>query len=71
MSQTTTTTTIEERVKTLEGEVAELKRRLGKPETMRQWLQRVSGRFKDDPAFAEIVRLGREFRQADRPSEED
>jgi hypothetical protein len=62
--------TIEERVKALEKEVAELKQRVRKPETMREWLERVSGTFENDPDFEEIVRLGREFRQADRPSDE-
>ena len=35
------------------------------------WIDRITGTFKDDPDFDEILRLGREIRQADRPSSED
>ncbi len=35
------------------------------------WINSISGSFKDDPDFEEILRLGREIRQADRPNPED
>ena len=35
------------------------------------WIQRMSGSFRDDPVFAEMVRLGREFREADRPADDE
>jgi hypothetical protein len=31
------------------------------------WIQRVAGSFKDQPEFDEVLRLGREFRQTQRP----
>jgi hypothetical protein len=32
------------------------------------WVDQISGSFKDDPEFEEILRYGREFRQTDAPS---
>jgi hypothetical protein len=31
------------------------------------WLERLTGLMKDEPAFAEILEYGRAIRQADRP----
>ncbi len=31
------------------------------------WYLKHAGRFSDDPEFQEIVRLGREIRESDRP----
>ena len=58
---------LEQRVSALEKEVAELRRRVRPRETVRDWLERISGSFKDDPEFEEVIRLGREIREADRP----
>ncbi len=55
---------LEERLALLEREVAELKRAL-KPAT--NWFQRVAGSMENDPEFDDVLRLGREIRQADRP----
>ena len=35
------------------------------------WINRISGSFIDDADFQEMVRLGREYRDADRPEDED
>jgi hypothetical protein len=59
----------ETRIATLEREMAALRRRLGVPSSMQEWLRRISGRFKDDPDFDEMVRLGREIREADQPTD--
>ena len=56
--------TVEQRLEKLETEVAELKRQ---KDAKADWLSVVAGSFKDDPEFAEIVRLGQEIRRADRP----
>lgn len=32
-----------------------------------KWVLATAGQFKDDPAFEEMVRLGREWREAQRP----
>jgi hypothetical protein len=58
--------TLEQRLEKLEADVAELKRQNG---AKSDWLSVVAGSFKDDPGFAEIVRLGQEIRRADRPSD--
>jgi hypothetical protein len=59
--------TIEQRLEKLEADVAELKRQ--NDAKKKDWLSVVTGSFKDDPEFAEIVRLGREIRRADRPQD--
>ena len=39
--------------------------------TTAEWIERISGTFKDDPVFAEMVRLGREYRVADRLADDE
>ena len=39
--------------------------------TAADWIERISGTFKDGPVFAEMVRLGREYREAGRPSDDE
>ena len=58
---------VEERLALLEKEVAELKRTVRPREN---WFDRVAGSMKDDPEFDEVLRLGREIRQAERPDED-
>ncbi len=58
------TENVEQRLAALERELAELKRGIpaaGKPD----WRKQVAGSFKDEPEFDEVLRLGREIRQAD------
>jgi hypothetical protein len=60
--------TLEERVAALEAEVARLKRIQAesvKPD--QPWWQEIRGRFKDDPAYEEAMRYGREYRESLRP----
>jgi ABC-type transporter Mla subunit MlaD len=52
----------------VEGAVAELRKSLQTPAA--NWIEQLSGSMKDFPEFEEVVRLGREFREADRPPEE-
>jgi hypothetical protein len=35
------------------------------------WITAITGTFKDEPAFDEVLAYGREFRQADKPQSED
>ena len=57
-----TTKQLEARLKRVEQELAEIKARLeGKP--TKPWYQEIVGSFKNDEAFAEIIRLGRLIRQ--------
>jgi hypothetical protein len=63
---------LEKRVKALEGQVVELKAAqvagtLELDKASPQWWLATAGRFKDDPVFAEIVRLGREYRESLNP----
>lgn len=58
--------TIEERLAKLEKEVAELKAEIERQNSKENWIKKIEGSFKDDPEFDEIIRLGREIREADR-----
>jgi hypothetical protein len=65
---------LETRVSALEQKLAEMTKRvdaiLGNdthPNPHGPWWQTTAGRFKDDPVFDEIVRLGREYRESMRP----
>ncbi len=64
------TPTVEQRLEKLEADVAEL-RRQSAGEKNKDWLSQVAGSFRNDPDFAEIVKLGREIREADRPQDRE
>ena len=38
--------------------------------TTGDWLDRISGSLANEPAFAEVLKYGREFRESDRPAED-
>ncbi|HZU76820.1 MAG TPA: hypothetical protein VFA70_08660 [Dehalococcoidia bacterium] len=57
--------TIEERLERLEAEVASLKHERSEQDgTAGPWWERIRGRFKDDPAYEEAMRYGREYRES-------
>lgn len=59
---------LEERVALLEAQVGALRRGSVNSDE-RPWWEKIRGRFKDDPAYEEAMRLGREYREATkRPS---
>jgi hypothetical protein len=59
---------MEQRMKALEGEIAEIRARLNDTGTPGvDWLDKIWGSFKDDPVYEEAMRLGREYREAQRP----
>ncbi len=61
---------LERRVAALEAEVSRLKSRLeeGLPSSSRkQGWQAIVGKFADDPTYEEAMRLGREYRESQRP----
>jgi hypothetical protein len=62
-----TTAELAKRVEALEKAVAELRSRMSGPDPQRPWWRLDAGRFRDDPVFEEIVRLGREYRESLRP----
>lgn len=61
---------IEQRLAAVEEAVRELQRLVAARPLAPDWLARVTGSMKDEPAFAEVLRFGREIRQADRPPED-
>lgn len=61
---------VEERLAALEAAVNELREEAGKNQPKGNWLEQITGSFKDDPVFDEILRYGREFRQSDSPSDD-
>lgn len=68
MSQSPST---EDRLATLEAEVAQIKERLQRVAEPPNWLDRVVGSMSRYPDFREVLRLGREFREADRPPDDE
>ena len=68
---TATPVSLEKRVAALEAEVAQLKQERGNAQVEVPWWEKIWGTFKDDPDYQEAMRLGREYRQAQRPAHED
>jgi hypothetical protein len=60
--------TFEARLAKVERELAILKAKEGSGEL--NWISEITGSFKDDADFEEIVRLGREMRDAESPEAE-
>jgi hypothetical protein len=57
-----------ERLGALEKAVQQLEAKISQPpDQNRRWWVEDAGRFKNDPVFDEIVRLGREYRESLRP----
>jgi hypothetical protein len=61
---------VEKRLPALEDAAAELRLRLPSSLPNSNWLERVIGSFKDEPAFDEVLAYGRALRAADRPPPE-
>lgn len=60
---------VEARLVKIEREIELLKRANKSPEKKEDWVAKVTGTFKNDPDFREIVRLGKEQRDAELPPE--
>lgn len=60
----TTNTSLEERLAAVEAAIAELQKQVVTPQPM-NWLQQITGSFKDETAFEEILAYGRAIRQGD------
>jgi len=58
---------LEQRVATLEVEVATLKRKLAERETSPPWWEQIVGTFENDPIYDHAMRLGQQYRHSVRP----
>jgi hypothetical protein len=65
-----TQTELEARLLAVEATLQEIQHRLATLAPSPNWLDAMSGSFKDDPAFEEVIALGRAFREA-QPYPED
>jgi len=59
-----TQTQLEERLLAVETALAEIQRRLATLLPAPHWLDEIIGSFKDEPAFEEVIALGRAFRES-------
>ncbi len=57
--------TLEQRMNKLETELELLKARIENGGSKKDWISKITGTFKDDPVFEEIIRLGKEIRDAE------
>jgi hypothetical protein len=62
--------TLEQRMTAIEEAVRELREAMNGRKPTPDWLDRVIGSMKDEPAFDEVLAHGRAIRQADRPTED-
>lgn len=62
---------IEQRLTAVEEAVRELQRRLTILTPAVNWLERITGSFKDEPEFEKALEYGRAIREADRSPDED
>ncbi len=60
----TINTSLEERLSAVEEAIAQLQKQVATPEPM-NWLQQITGSFKDEPEFEEVLAYGRAIRQGD------
>jgi len=63
--------TTEQRLEAVERAVQELQRLVGSRVPAKNWLEQFAGSMDDYPEFESVVKYGREFRETDRPKEED
>ena len=57
-------TSLEERLAAVEAAITELQKQVTTPQPT-NWLQQITGSFKDEPAFEEVLAYGRAIRQGD------
>ncbi len=60
----TTNTSLEERMAAVEAAITQIKKQITYRKS-NNWLQEISGSFKDEPAFEEILALGQAIRRGD------
>lgn len=57
-----TNASLKERIAAVEAAIFELHKQLANPQPT-NWLQQITGSFKDEPAFDEVLAYGRAIRQ--------
>jgi hypothetical protein len=62
--------TLEQRMTAVETAVRELQEAMKARKPAADWLSRVIGSMKDEPAFEKVLAHGRAIRQADLPAED-
>lgn len=60
----TTNTSLEKRLAAVEAAIALLQKQITTSQST-NWLQQITGSFKDEPAFEEVLAYGRAIRQGD------
>lgn len=60
---------IERRLIQVEKELADLRLHVQNLQPKANWIDAITGTFRDDTEFDEILRLGKEIRNADKPKE--
>jgi hypothetical protein len=59
-----TETRLEERLTAVEEAVVELRRRLADRPPAENWIEQITGSFKDEPAFDDVLEYGRAIRSS-------
>ena len=65
-----TNISVEERLALLEDAIAQLQEKVAIGEST-NWLDQITGSFKDEPAFEEVLNYGKEIRQGNESILED
>jgi membrane carboxypeptidase/penicillin-binding protein PbpC len=55
---------LEDRLAAVEAVIADLQQQIADPQPT-NWLKQITGSFKDEPAFEEVLAYGRAIRQGD------
>jgi hypothetical protein len=58
---------LEERVAVLEAELAKLKSKVEGNDASKPWWEKIAGTFQDDPIYEKAMKLGRQYRQSQKP----
>jgi hypothetical protein len=59
-----TNTSLEQRLAAIEAEITDLKEHIYSHQHT-NWIEQITGSFKDEPAFEEVLAYGRAIRQGD------
>jgi len=59
-----TNTTLEERMAAVEAAILKIQQQIAHPQSS-NWLEQITGSFKDEPAFEDILAYGRAIRRGD------